>query len=196
MRDSQKDHALLAALQTVAGGRMSEANPTDQIKSQDSDEYEIEAMKKRLKEMEEEAEKFKQMQSQDDKDRSGTGSLDNKEEIDARSVYVGNVDYSTTPEELQKHFQSCGIINRITILCDKFTGHPKGFSYVEFADAEHVNNAVALNESVFKGRPLKVTAKRTNVPAFIRGRGRGGRGRGSYRGSYRGRGRGASYTPY
>lgn len=175
---------------------MSEANPTDQIKSQDSDEYEIEAMKKRLKEMEEEAEKFKQMQSQDDKDRSGTGSLDNKEEIDARSVYVGNVDYSTTPEELQKHFQSCGIINRITILCDKFTGHPKGFSYVEFADAEHVNNAVALNESVFKGRPLKVTAKRTNVPAFIRGRGRGGRGRGSYRGSYRGRGRGASYTPY
>lgn len=36
------------------------------------------------------------------------------------------VDYSTTPEELQQHFHSCGTINRVTILCDKFTGHPKG----------------------------------------------------------------------
>ena len=143
--------------------------------------------------MEEEAERFKQMQSQEDKDHS-TGSIENKEEIDTRSVFVGNVDYSTTPEELQKHFQSCGIINRITIPCDKVTGHPKAFAYVEFADAEHVNNALALNESVFKGRPLKVTTKRTNVPAFQRGRGRG-RGRGVYRGGYRGRGR-ASYAPY
>jgi RNA recognition motif-containing protein len=36
------------------------------------------------------------------------------------------VDFSATPEELQQHFQSCGMILRITILCDKFTGHPKG----------------------------------------------------------------------
>jgi polyadenylate-binding protein 2 len=40
---------------------------------------------------------------------------------------VGNVDYSTSPEELQAHFQSCGSINRVTILLDKFTGHPKGY---------------------------------------------------------------------
>eukprot|EP00916_Digyalum_oweni_P013672 GHVL01022443.1.p1 GENE.GHVL01022443.1~~GHVL01022443.1.p1 ORF type:complete len:138 (+),score=21.25 GHVL01022443.1:44-457(+) len=49
------------------------------------------------------------------------------EDTDRRSVYVGQVDYSTTPEELQEHFKSCGTINRITILVDKFTGHPKGF---------------------------------------------------------------------
>jgi polyadenylate-binding protein 2 len=36
------------------------------------------------------------------------------------------VDYGATPEELQAHFQAVGTINRITILCDKFTGHPKG----------------------------------------------------------------------
>lgn len=36
------------------------------------------------------------------------------------------VDYSATPEEIQGHFQSAGTINRVTILCDKFTGHPKG----------------------------------------------------------------------
>lgn len=154
---------------------------------------EIQAMKKRLKEMEEEAERFRQMQAQGESKDKGPGSLESKEEIDTRSVYVGNVDYSTTPEELQKHFQACGVINRITILCDKFTGQPKGFAYIEFSEPDHVNNAVAMNESVFKGRPLKVTAKRTNLPSFIRGRGRGrgGRGRG-----FRGRGRGAYYAPY
>ena len=47
-----------------------------------------------------------------------------REEIDARSVYVGNVDYVCTPEELQQHFQQCGTVNRVTILTDK-GGNPK-----------------------------------------------------------------------
>ena len=37
------------------------------------------------------------------------------------------VDYSATAEELEQHFHGCGAVNRVTILCDKFTGHPKGF---------------------------------------------------------------------
>lgn len=74
--------------------------------------------------MEEEAEKFRQMQAQENK--PAAVSAENKEEIDSRSVYIGNVDYASTPEELQQHFQSCGVINRITIICDKFSGHPKG----------------------------------------------------------------------
>jgi polyadenylate-binding protein 2 len=40
------------------------------------------------------------------------------------------VDYSCTPEEVQQHFQSCGTVNRVTILTDKF-GQPKG--------SEHLN---------------------------------------------------------
>lgn len=36
------------------------------------------------------------------------------------------VDYGGTAEELESHFNSCGQINRVTILCDKFSGHPKG----------------------------------------------------------------------
>lgn len=42
-----------------------------------------------------------------------------REEADSRSIYVGNVDYSCTPEELQLHFQACGTVNRVTILTDK-----------------------------------------------------------------------------
>ena len=45
------------------------------------------------------------------------------------------VDYGATPEEIQAHFQACGTINRVTILCDKFTGHPKG--YVENPVSEY-----------------------------------------------------------
>ena len=111
----------------------------------------------------------------------GSGSVDQaaKEEVDGRSIYVGNVDYAATPEELQArrqklpdldrtshtrslhrvlsivcascsalgglndytsyllspqmHFQTCGTVNRVTILTDK-GGNPKGFAYLEFLE--------------------------------------------------------------
>ncbi|WWC60900.1 uncharacterized protein I303_103476 [Kwoniella dejecticola CBS 10117] len=116
--------------------------------------------------------------------------------VDSRSVYIGNVDYGATPEEIQAHFQACGTINRVTILCDKFTGHPKGYAYVEFAEPSIVQNAVVLNESMFRGRLITVKEKRTNLPGMNmtnrgRGRGRGGYRGGGYRGGFRGgRGRG------
>ncbi|WWD16130.1 hypothetical protein CI109_100555 [Kwoniella shandongensis] len=113
--------------------------------------------------------------------------------VDARSVYIGNVDYGATPEEIQAHFQACGTINRVTILCDKFTGHPKGYAYVEFAEPSVVQNAVVLNDSMFRGRLITVKEKRTNLPGMNmtnRGRGRGRGFRGGYRGGFRGRGRG------
>ena len=42
------------------------------------------------------------------------------------SIYVGQVDYSATPEELLAHFEACGTVERVTIVCDKNTGRPKG----------------------------------------------------------------------
>ncbi|AED96039.1 polyadenylate-binding protein 1 [Arabidopsis thaliana] len=95
-----------------------------------------------------------------------------KEEVDSRSIYVGNVDYACTPEEVQQHFQSCGTVNRVTILTDKF-GQPKGFAYVEFVEVEAVQNSLILNESELHGRQIKVSAKRTNVPGMRQFRGRG-----------------------
>ncbi|KAK9471666.1 uncharacterized protein V1510DRAFT_380288 [Dipodascopsis tothii] len=161
----------------------------------------LEAMKARVAEMEAEAAKLREMQ--ETLEREGQDLKEDKEDIDTRSIFVGNVDYGSTPEEIQAHFQSCGTINRVTILLDKFTGHPKGYAYVEFAEPGSVANALVLNESLFRGRNLKVTPKRTNVPGMTRGRGRGrgrggfGRGfpRGGYRGGFRGRGRGG-FAPY
>ncbi|KAJ4302564.1 hypothetical protein N0V88_002714 [Collariella sp. IMI 366227] len=176
-----------------------------------NDEEEISAMKRRVAEMEAEAAKLREMQASLDQARQDLS--EDKEDVDSRSIFVGNVDYSTSPEELQAHFQSCGSINRVTILLDKFTGQPKGYAYVEFSEPSCVGPALILNDSVFKGRNLKVDPKRTNIPGMARGRGRGGfrgggrgggfyggrggggymRG-GGYRGGYRGRGRG--FSPY
>lgn len=84
-------------------------------------------------------------------------SLEDKVEVDNRSIYVGNVDYGATAEELEAHFHGCGSINRVTILCNKFDGHPKGFAYIEFAEKDSVQTAMAMDESLFRGRQIKVS---------------------------------------
>uniref|UniRef100_A0A8D3BMF9 Poly(A) binding protein, nuclear 1 n=1 Tax=Scophthalmus maximus TaxID=52904 RepID=A0A8D3BMF9_SCOMX len=187
---------------------------------------ELEAIKARVREMEEEAEKLKELQNEVEKQMNLSPppvgpvimSIEEKMEADGRSIYVGNVDYGATAEELEAHFHGCGSVNRVTILCDKYTGHPKGFAYIEFADKESVRTAMALDESLFRGRQIKVGAKRTNRPGIsttdrgfprARFRSRGGsfssraryysgytppRGRGR---AFRGRGRTTSwYSPY
>ncbi|KAL3766525.1 hypothetical protein ACHAWU_000320 [Discostella pseudostelligera] len=121
---------------------------------------------------------------------------------DGYSIYVGQVDYSTTPEELLSHFESCGVVERVTIVCDKITGRPKGFAYLEFQTEIAVENALKLDGSIFKERQLKVTAKRVNDPNFYnqqqqqysgyQGRGGGRFGAGARGGGYRGGGRFAS----
>merc|ERR1719427_472718 len=140
--------------------------------------------------MEDEAEKLKQMQADVEKQLSVPTSptaatnltFEEKMEVDARSVYVGNVDYGSTAEELEQHFHGCGSINRVTILCNKFDGAPKGFAYVEFSDKDSVSTAMALDDSLLRGRQIKVMPKRTNkhgissTNRFPRSRGRGGRG--------------------
>jgi len=191
---------------------MKEATKAEDVTVQEedgNDEEEISAMKRRVAEMEEEAAKLREMQAS--LDQQNNELREDREDIDTRSIFVGNVDYSASPEEIQAHFQSCGPINRVTILLDKFTGQPKGYAYVEFSEPSLVAPALVLNDSVFKGRNLKVVPKRTNLPGMggarggrgggrggFRGRGGYGRGgfppRGGYRGGYRGRARG--YSPY
>lgn len=154
---------------------------------------ELERIRARVKEVEEEAEKLKLLQSEMNMPLTmgATGpalSIDDKMEIDNRSIYVGNVDYGATAEELEAHFHGCGAINRVTILCNKVDGHPKGFAYIEFSAKEFVETALAMNETLFRGRQIKVNAKRTNRPGLsttnrfprgsLRGRGRGASGRG------------------
>uniref|UniRef100_A0A8C8BN24 PABPN1 like, cytoplasmic n=1 Tax=Otus sunia TaxID=257818 RepID=A0A8C8BN24_9STRI len=151
---------------------------------------ELEAIKARVREMEREDEKLKELQLEAEShlimsSEAGTGcpwTTEEKMEVDQRSIYVGNVDYGGTAEELESHFNSCGQINRVTILCDKFSGHPKGYAYIEFKEKSSVKAAVELDESVFRGRVVKVLPKRTNMPGIST------TDRGGYRGRFRARG--------
>ncbi|KAK5965243.1 hypothetical protein GCK32_003428 [Trichostrongylus colubriformis] len=163
-----------------------------------ADMAELSSIEQQMEEFEEEQRKIKQMQSdiegQMNLPRSSNGNSspavmtpEEKAEADSRSVYIGNVDYSVTAEELEKHFHGCGSVARVTILCDKYTGHPKGFAYAEFADKEGMQMALAMSDSLLKGRQIKVMEKRTNRPGISTTnrppRGRGYRGRGGFGGA-------------
>ncbi|CAL4923875.1 unnamed protein product [Urochloa decumbens] len=132
-------------------------------------DQEIEEMRRRLRELEKL--EFEIPPAASHEEESEEAATAEKAEVDARSIYVGNVDYACLPEEVQQHFQFCGTINRVTILTDSF-GQPKGFAYVEFDEVEAVQNALLLNETELHGRPLKVCPKRTNIPGMKQSRGR------------------------
>ncbi|NWZ99973.1 PABP2 protein, partial [Nesospiza acunhae] len=186
----------------------SEPSPQEgnSAEEQDVQDPELEAIKAKLREIEKEDERLKELQLEAENHlfMSSEAGMDRcpsvhdkcllstalfpltttkeKMEADQRSIYVGNVDYGGTAEELESHFNSCGQINRVTILCDKFSGHPKGYAYIEFEEQSSVKAAVELDESVFRGRVIKVLPKRTNMPGIS------STDRGGYRGCFHARG--------
>lgn len=102
----------------------------------EGEDPELEDMKRRVQEMEEEQEKLTKLQQQVEKQiNSAVDSID-ENSVYVKSVlynsviclgrYVGQVDYEATIDDLRGHFAPCGTIKRVTILCDKFTGHAKG----------------------------------------------------------------------
>lgn len=54
-------------------------------------------------------------------------------------VFVGNLPYATTKEDLEKHFESAGNIKSVRLLTDKATGKPKGFAFMEFENSKDLN---------------------------------------------------------
>ncbi len=78
-------------------------------------------------------------------------SKSDKVDHDALSIYIGNVDYSATEEELRSTFIGCGEIVRVTIIKNMKTGHPKGAAFIEFTDKDGVQAAMLLNGKDVKG---------------------------------------------
>ncbi|XP_017782411.1 PREDICTED: polyadenylate-binding protein 2-B-like [Nicrophorus vespilloides] len=135
------------------------------------DEAEFMAIKQTMKELDDEMKKLKKIEKQFNISATLTASplkksWDAKIMADIKSVYVGNVDYGTTPAVLQAHFHGCGVVKRITIPVSKFDGTPKGFAYIEFSEPSSVDLAMSLDQSLLRGRHIKVVPKRTNKPGF------------------------------
>jgi len=73
------------------------------------------------------------------------------------NIYVGNLAYSVTEDELRDAFGEFGEVSSVNIIMDKFSGQSKGFGFVEMANNSEADEAIkALNESPMKGRNLRV----------------------------------------
>ena len=101
-------------------------------------------------------------------------------------LYVGNLSYDVTEDELRQAFAPFGEITSLTIPADRYSGRPKGFGFVEMATKEAGEAAVAgLNGKSFKGRPIMVAEARPRPEGGSRGSygggGYGGGGRGGSR---------------
>jgi RNA recognition motif-containing protein len=73
------------------------------------------------------------------------------------NIYVGNLAYSVTQDELRDAFGAYGEISSVNLITDKFTGDSKGFGFVEMPNNSEADAAIkALNETPLKGRNMKV----------------------------------------
>lgn len=77
------------------------------------------------------------------------------------NIYVGNLAYSVTEDELQTLFGEFGEVSSANIIIDKFTGRSKGFGFVEMPNNSEADEAIkALNGKVVQGRDIKVNQAR------------------------------------
>ncbi len=77
------------------------------------------------------------------------------------NIYVGNLPYNVTEEELQEIFAEYGDVSNVNIITDKYTGQSKGFAFVEMAKQADAEEAIkVLNSSVLRERNLKVNQAR------------------------------------
>jgi RNA recognition motif-containing protein len=76
-------------------------------------------------------------------------------------LFVGNLPYDATEEEIRQHFSTVGNLSYVSIPLDRETGRKRGFAFVEFADAAQAQEAIRqFNNQPFKGRPLAVNEAR------------------------------------
>jgi RNA recognition motif-containing protein len=109
------------------------------------------------------------------------------------NIYVGNLSYDTTEDQLRQVFEGFGQVSSVNIITDKFSGESRGFGFVEMSDQGEAQAAIGgLNGQELNGRALNVNEARPRGEGRGgggRGGGRGGGGRGGGRGGYGGGGR-------
>jgi len=90
------------------------------------------------------------------------------------NIYVGNLSYQATQDDLHAAFSRFGNVERVHIVTDRDTGQPRGFAFVEMTEANQAQNAISqLNGAELHGRVLNVNEARPKTS----NRGGGGRGR-------------------
>ncbi|MBI3874780.1 MAG: RNA-binding protein [Verrucomicrobia bacterium] len=106
----------------------------------------------------------------------------------ATRLFVGNLPYSTTENDLQDHFSQAGSVTSVNIMQDRVTGRSRGFAFVDMGSQDEANKAVTMfHGKEFQGRSLTVNEARPREERPGGGggdrgyRGGGGGGGGGYR---------------
>src|SRR6202000_3228499 len=77
------------------------------------------------------------------------------------NIFVGNLSYQTTQEDLQQAFSQYGGVERVNIVTDRDSGQPRGFAFVEMTERRDAESAIAqLNGSDLNGRTMNVNEAR------------------------------------
>ncbi|MBV5262027.1 RNA-binding protein [Synechococcus moorigangaii CMS01] len=93
------------------------------------------------------------------------------------SIYIGNLSYQVTDEDLRETFAEYGKVSRVQVPTDRETGRPRGFAFVEMSSEEEENVAIeALDGAEWMGRDLKVNKAKPREDRRPASRG-GGRSR-------------------
>jgi cold-inducible RNA-binding protein len=96
-----------------------------------------------------------------------------------KNIFVGNLDFNTSEDELRQMFEAYGQVDRVSIMTDRDTGRSRGFGFVEMTSSEDGEKAIAaLNGSQMGGRTLNINEARPKTERS----GGGGRDRGGYGG--------------
>lgn len=100
------------------------------------------------------------------------------------NIFVGNLSYQTTQDELYSAFANYGGVERVNVVTDRDTGQPRGFAFVEMTNSTEAETAIAqLNGAELNGRAINVNEARpkpagggsfSNRGGSSRGRGNGG----------------------
>jgi RNA recognition motif-containing protein len=100
------------------------------------------------------------------------------------NIYVGNLSYEATQDDLRAAFEAHGAVSSVSIIMDKMTGRSRGFGFVEMADAGQGQAAIsALNLQEIRGRAMTVNEAKPKSESAGRGS-YGGGGGGGRRGSW------------
>src|SRR5437588_10491471 len=109
----------------------------------------------------------------------------------AKNIYVGNLVWDCSADDLLALFQEHGQVARAQVITDRETGRSRGFGFVEMDNDGEAQKAIeALNGTDFKGRPLTVNEAKPREDRGGGGGGRGSYGGGGSRGGYGGGRRG------
>lgn len=106
----------------------------------------------------------------------------------ATKLYVGNLPFNTTENELQELFSKAGPVQEVMLMQDKFTGKSRGFAFVTMGSEQDAQKAIAeINGTQLEGRALTVNEARPREPRPPGGGGYGGDRRRDGGGQRRGR---------